>query len=73
MRHPNIVSLEDVVVGTKRDDVYLVFEYCRCVAQARLSPSRARSSPILSTPRGSSSQKRPGRRVGRRARQLHAV
>lgn len=32
MRHPNIVALEDVVVGTKRDDVYLVFEYCRCEA-----------------------------------------
>ncbi|CAN0227018.1 unnamed protein product, partial [Phaeothamnion confervicola] len=26
--HPNCVALLDVVVGRKRDSVYLVFEYC---------------------------------------------
>ena len=28
LRHPNIVSLQEVVVGRKRDSVFLVFEYC---------------------------------------------
>lgn len=27
-RHPNIVDLLDVVVGKKRDGIFLVFEYC---------------------------------------------
>ena len=27
-RHPNIVNLRDVVVGKKRDSIFLVFEYC---------------------------------------------
>jgi serine/threonine protein kinase len=28
LHHPNIVSLVDVVVGSKRDSVFLLFEYC---------------------------------------------
>ena len=28
LRHPNIVRLEEVAVGTKLDSVFLVFEYC---------------------------------------------
>lgn len=27
-KHPNIVNLSDVVVGKKKDSVFLVFEYC---------------------------------------------
>lgn len=27
-KHPNIVSLKDVVVGKKKDSIFLVFEYC---------------------------------------------
>jgi serine/threonine protein kinase len=27
-RHPNIVNLHDVVVGRKKDAIFLVFEYC---------------------------------------------
>ena len=27
--HPNIVKLEEVVVGYKQENIFLAFEYCR--------------------------------------------
>ena len=36
-RHPNIVDLLDVVVGKKRDGIFLVFEYCEHDLEGLLS------------------------------------
>jgi len=30
LRHPNIVELKEVVVGYKKDSVFLAFEHCEC-------------------------------------------
>ena len=27
-KHPNIITLKDVVVGKKKDSIFLVFEFC---------------------------------------------